>query len=42
MIAYTPNWKSTHYPPESKMLISATEDTMQYKADTDIGKKDYF
>lgn len=42
MIAYTPNWKSTDYPPERKMLISATGDKMQYKANTDIGKKDYF
>lgn len=39
MIAYTPNWKFTHYPSEMKMLNSATGDTMQYKADTDMERK---
>lgn len=39
MVAYTPKWKSTHCPPERKMLNSATGDTMQYKADTDMERK---
>lgn len=42
MIEHSPSWKPTNHPSERKTLISATGDTMEYRAGTDLGKKAWF